>query len=83
MKIIEHKPEPQPSTYTLELTADEMVRLGLITYRHEVGHDPRFVSRMPDDIQERVMEADREYRKSPHGAMGDLPVHLTWVGEWK
>lgn len=77
MKLTEHKPEPPPSIYTLELTKEELANLALLSYRHEIGYSERFTGRMPNEITAEVARLDREERRRE----GNTSRH-TWIGSW-
>lgn len=78
MKITVNPPTPPEPTYVLELTKDQLVALGVLSYRHEyVGGSgsTSFYRSLPWDIQSAVGGVSR--RMAPDPATSNPPVDWT------
>lgn len=67
-------PIPPPPKYRLELTEEELVALGLLSYRHEIAKGMAFISMLPILIMEKALEKDMTLATKDRTATG-----ISWV----
>lgn len=94
MKITEKAiapPPPPPVTYVVEFTFEELVTLGVLSYRHEVrwpgGQGNTFLRRLPSEVREEAnrragwLNSEELGRRQHRGTAGVTTTSVDWRSE--